>query len=96
MCTVTLSYNQNDVQAQQTLDALLKTGLFTQIFVNDAQVEIDQLQDMQLNSAEEAALQTFMNGAKQRIPQRNMSLSEAYQVAMGEIKSLYTGDGISI
>ena len=31
MCTITLSYNENDVAANEKLDALLRTGLFVQV-----------------------------------------------------------------
>lgn len=31
MCTITLSYNENDSEANQNLAALLATGLFTQL-----------------------------------------------------------------
>ena len=92
-----LSYDQNDVQAQQTLDTLLKTGLFTQLFVNMEQNDIDELQDICLDDKGEAALNAFMEDAKRRIPQRNMSLGEAYKVVMGEIQTLYNSkDAISI
>ena len=35
MCTVTLSYNDNDKAAIEKLEALLSSGLFTQIETND-------------------------------------------------------------
>ena len=97
MCTITLSYDQNNVQAQQSLDTLLKTGLFTQLFANMEQKDIDELQDVCLDAKGEIALNAFMKDAKRRIPQRNMSLSEAYQVVMSEIQTLYKSeDAVSI
>ena len=38
MCTITLSYNENDSVASQNLAALLATGLFTQL---DAPKDLD-------------------------------------------------------
>ena len=38
MCTITLSYNENDIVASQKLAALLATGLFIQ---HDAPKELD-------------------------------------------------------
>ena len=96
MCTITLSYDQNNIQAQQSLDSLLKTGLFTQLFADMEQKDIDELQDICLDAKGGIALNTFMEDAKRRIPQRIMSLSEAYQVAMGEIRTLYKSDAVSI
>ena len=37
MCTVTLSYNQNNALARRKLAALLATGLFTQLSTSPAE-----------------------------------------------------------
>ena len=82
MCTVTLIYDGNNVMAQQKLAALLATGLFLQS--TDNQIESDDL-----NERDAALLEDFMQQVRTRIPSRNMSLEEAYNVVMGELKPLY-------
>ena len=79
MCTVTLSYDNSNVQACEKLAALLASGMF--ILENGNNVDE--------NDREAEALEKFMQQARTRIPQRNMSLEEAYDVVMGELKPLY-------
>ena len=90
MCTVTLSYDGNNAQAREQLAALLATGLFSEEqLVNDYDaMDIDQLDTRDLNEADAELLKDFMQGAKQRIPNKNMSLEEAHDVVMGELRLL--------
>ena len=41
------------------------------------------------DESDREALEKFMQQARTRIPQRNMSLEEAYDVVMGELEPLY-------
>ena len=90
MCTVTLSYDGNNAQAREQLAALLASGLFFEekaVKVSDA-MDIDQLDNHDLTEADAEFLEDFMQGARRRIPNKNMSLGEAYDVVMGELKFL--------
>ena len=54
MCTITLSYNENDIVASQKLAALLATGLFVQ---HEAPKELDiDYSDPSLYNEEDLAL----------------------------------------
>ena len=75
MCTVTLTYDNSNVQACEKLAALLASGMF---ILNENESDQDA-----------EALEKFMQQARTRIPQRNMSLEEAYDVVMGELEPLY-------
>ena len=44
MCTVTLSYDQNNALARRKLAALLATGLFSQQTVNDIESAPESVQ----------------------------------------------------
>ena len=79
MCTVKLSYDNSNVQACEKLAALLASGMFTLEKGNN-----EDESDMEVE-----ALEKFMQQARTRIPQRNMSLEEAYDVVMGELEPLY-------
>ena len=72
MCTITLSYDKTNAQAREKLAALLASGMFILKNGNN--------EDESDNEAE--ALEMFMQQARTRIPQRNMSLEEAYDVVM--------------
>ena len=39
MCTITLSYDEKDIAANEKLDALLSTGLFVQVGKNDGDTD---------------------------------------------------------
>ena len=75
MCTVTLSYDKSNAHAREKLAALLASGMF--IIENDK------------DESDREALEKFMQQARTRIPQRNMSLEEAYDMVMGELEPLY-------
>ena len=51
MCTVTLSYDQNNALARRKLAALLATGLFSQQTVNDIESAPESLQAGRLDSS---------------------------------------------
>lgn len=77
MCTVILSYDGNNALAQQQLQVLLSTGLFTQIGADD-ELDIDYT-DPQLY--EENSLP---------IPSdRNLSLDELEQLVVSDIRKIY-------
>jgi hypothetical protein len=76
MCTITLTYDNSNVQAREKLEALIASGMFI--------IEKDE------SNKDAEALEKFMQQARTRIPQRNMSLEEAYDVVMGELEPLYT------
>ena len=76
MCTVTLSYDSSNALAQQQLQALLSTGLFTQIGI-DNELDIDY-SDPQLY--EEDCLP---------IPSdRNLSLDELEKMVVADIHEI--------
>ena len=76
MCTVTLSFDANNALAQQQLQVLLSTGLFTQI-CTDNELDIDY-SDTQLY--EENSLP---------IPSdRNLSLDELEQLVVTDIRKI--------
>jgi len=69
MCTVTLSYDKDNVKAQEQLAALLATGLFisefptpnlvtkNQVYIEDGKVKVDFVSDtMSIEEARELTL----------------------------------------
>ncbi len=58
MCTVTLSYDQNNALARRKLAALLATGLFSQQTVDDAEPTIEAKQ------AHREEMEVFMEHSK--------------------------------
>ena len=58
MCTVTLSYDQNNALARRKLAALLATGLFTKVRHDDDDVIIDD------EKAHRQEVEEFLYGSK--------------------------------
>ena len=58
MCTVTLSYDQNNALARRKLAALLATGLFSQLPVAEAEPSAEELQ------AHREEMQAFLEHSK--------------------------------
>jgi hypothetical protein len=84
-----LTYDKNNALARESLSALLSTGLFMLQDIPKEPVDIDGLSGLKPNGKEQIALDNYMREAKHRIPSRNMSLDEAYQVVIREVRSLY-------
>ena len=87
MCTVTLSYDKDSVEAQRALAALLATGMFLR---QDDAMDVttaDALDELSVDEARE--LSDFMKQARNRMPDRNVSLEEACDVVVREIRSIY-------
>ena len=76
MCTVTLSYDSNNAQAQQQLAALLSTGLFMQIGAED-ELDIDYT-DPQLFEDDNIPLPS----------DRNLSLDELEELVVADIREI--------
>ena len=76
MCTVTLSYDSNNALAQQQLQILLSTGLFTQIST-DNELDIDY-SDPQLYEENSLPIPT----------DRNLSLEELEQFVVADIRKI--------
>ena len=76
MCTVTLSYDANNALAQQKLQVLLSTGLFTQIST-DNELDIDY-SDTQLYEEDSLPIP----------PDRNLSLDELEQLVVTDIRKI--------
>ena len=76
MCTVTLSYDANNALAQQKLQVLLSTGLFTQIST-DNELDIDY-SDTQLYEENSLPIP----------PDRNLSLDELEQLVVTDIRKI--------
>lgn len=75
MCTVTLSYDANNQLAQQQLQFLLSTGLFTQIST-DGELDIDY-SDPQLYEENDLPIPS----------NRNLSLDELEQMVVADIRN---------
>lgn len=75
---------QKNAKARQQLDTLLSTGLF--VLMGEKNFQKD---DHSLSNSEAERLEKFMQQARTRIPNRNMSLEEAYDVVMNELRPLY-------
>ena len=93
MCTVLLTYDDGNVKARQSLSALLSTGLFMLQNVTAEGVDIDELNIAEPQGREKVVLENFMQGVRERMPGRNMSLDEACGVALRELRSLYDSIG---
>ena len=76
MCTVTLSYDANNQLAQQQLQFLLSTGLFTQIST-DGELDIDY-SDPQLYEENDLPIPS----------DRNLSLDELEQMVVADIREI--------
>lgn len=76
MCTVTLSFDGNNALAQQQLQILLSSGLFTQISTVD-ELDIDD-SDPQLYEEESLPLPY----------DRNLSLDELEQLVVTDIREI--------
>ena len=76
MCTVTLSFDGNNALAQQQLQILLSSGLFTQISTVD-ELDIDD-SDPQLYEEESLPLPS----------DRNLSLDELEQLVVTDIREI--------
>ena len=76
MCTVTLSYDGNNTLAQQQLQLLLSSGLFTQISI-DEDLDIDY-SDPQLYEDDNIPLPE----------DRNLSLDELEQLIVADIREI--------
>ena len=76
MCTVTLSYDGNNALAQQQLQVLLSTGLFTQIDI-DNDLDIDY-SDPQLYEEESLPIPS----------DRNLSLDELEKMVVADIREI--------
>ncbi len=81
MCTITLTYDPEDKQAQQSLAALLSTGLFTQ-------VTSDSLLDP-LTDEHDAWL--FEDHGDMPLPKDKelFTPEEAYDIIMDDIRKIY-------
>ena len=76
MCTVTLSYDGNNALAQQQLQVLLSTGLFTQIGI-DNELDIDN-SDPQLYDKDSLPIPS----------DRNLSLEELEKMVVADIREI--------
>ena len=76
MCTVTLSYDGKNALAQQQLQILLSTGLFTQIGI-DNELDIDY-SDPQLYEEDNLSIPS----------DRNLSLDELEKLVVADIREI--------
>lgn len=76
MCTVTLSYDGNNALAQQQLQVLLSTGLFTQIGI-DNELNIDN-SDPQIYDEDSLPIPS----------DRNLSLEELEKMVVADIRKI--------
>jgi hypothetical protein len=86
MCTVTLSYDKKNAQAQQKLEALLATGLFTELQV-DYHDEVDEFPGLDYNDPElwkdDGDMPSLPEGKETFTPE------ELYKIVMTDVRKIY-------
>lgn len=83
MCTVTLSYDSNNAQAQRQLTALLATGLF---------IQVDPKENPSIDFNDPWLYED--HGDKPALPKGKETFTpeEAYEIIMNDIRHIYSED----
>lgn len=89
MCTVTLSYDKKNAQARQQLAALLATGLFTELQLDDHN-DVDEFPGLDYNDPELWKEDEDMPSLPE--DKETLTPEELYKIVMTDIRKIYEED----